>query len=86
MPEREIDFAHLASQALPVHGTQLIQQDARGLSLELDFGAATERLATAGEGAMMARGRAAFMSTGDTTSAGRAFWISLPTVGSRLTQ
>src|ERR1039457_4717022 len=37
-------------------------------------------------GAMMTRGKAAFMSSGETTNAGRVFLISEPIVGSRLTQ
>lgn len=49
MPQCEIDFPHLATQPLPVHTAQLIQQDTRGFALELDFGAAAERLAIAGE-------------------------------------
>lgn len=49
MPKREIDFPYLAAQALFIHGSQLIQQDAAGFALELDFGAAAERLSAAGE-------------------------------------
>src|SRR3989338_3353188 len=37
-------------------------------------------------GAMMTRGNAAFRSSGETTNAGQVFLISVPMVGSRLTQ
>src|SRR4030042_1810539 len=37
-------------------------------------------------GAMMTRGNAAVRSSGETTNAGRVFLISVPMVGSRLTQ
>jgi hypothetical protein len=37
-------------------------------------------------GAAMTRGKARFMSSGETTSAGRVFFISKPMVGSSLTQ
>src|SRR3989338_2586748 len=37
-------------------------------------------------GAMITRGNAAFRSSGETTNAGRVFLISVPMVGSRLTQ
>lgn len=43
MPKCEIDFPHLAAQELFVHRSQLIQQDASGFALELDFWAAAER-------------------------------------------
>lgn len=48
MPNREIDFPHLAARALLVYGTQLIKDDTGGFALEFDFWTAAERLAATG--------------------------------------
>ena len=86
MPNRRINLSKFADQPNFVDASQLVKKYARTFAFEPHFWSAAQRLTGTRQWCDDDAWKFQVHVIGETTSAGRVFLISLPTVGSRLTQ